>query len=376
MILKFNNFLNEEINGTKQINEGDRVICHGTIIRFNEHGKYNIDLEGKTGIVAYIRGSYRHCGVVFDNYFGKNILNDLDKRIKMNRGLWVVDYQLTRQSLNNENKKSVKFSNRFKKIFEYIEYLYYPILIDNINFIDITNRPDTISYLSNDRFDRLNIWNENDYDSSKLIYETPLRQEMKISRFIQMINPFTDKISLDKKINIYKSAYNNIILNKYNFKIVSGEEIRHWYDENNYHSGAGTLNKSCMRNSMNRLNIYCENPDKIKMLIMTGSDDKLMGRALVWNVDDPDLIYMDRPYTVFQEDVQAFNNYGIEKGWNIFDQHRRDKMIVKLKKDYGDSDRNPYMDTFMYFCIDGKDGENYLTTNSMGSKNYYIYDDA
>lgn len=46
-----------------------------------------------------------------------------------------------------------------------------------------------------------------------------------------------------------------------------------------------TLGSSCMKNmSKETFNIYVENPDSVKLLILT-LDGKLLGRALVWKID-------------------------------------------------------------------------------------------
>ncbi|MFM7986456.1 MAG: hypothetical protein ACKPKO_44805, partial [Candidatus Fonsibacter sp.] len=69
------------------------------------------------------------------------------------------------------------------------------------------------------------------------------------------------------------------------FKLVSGEDIAKYYDENKYYNRKGTLGSSCMRDESKRtFKIYTENPDKVKLLIYVDSDDKIHGRALVWKV--------------------------------------------------------------------------------------------
>lgn len=375
MITYFEKFLNESFTDDKNINEGDRVIMNGTISKYTDEGKFNIDLDDKTGIVAYVkRGLVSYCGVVFDNYLPYGILDDLDKRIKMNRGTWVDMSKLRKLKIDKENKIVVKYSGSFKPLFEYVEYINYPIY-SNISYIDITNRNDTISFLPKDRIERLSIWNDDDPESKKLLYSTPLRQEMKLSKFIQMINPYTDKKSLDMKINTYKSAYNNLILANHNFKIVSGEEIRFWYNEDNYYPGSGSLNKSCMRNRMDKLDVFCNSPDKVRLLIMIDENNKLMGRALLWKVDEPKCFYLDRIYTVFEEDEISFIKYAMDRNWRYFKRDQDLPMYVFMNKDFGDSSRNPFMDTFYFFCYEGPKGRNYLTNKSRDLKIYDIWDD-
>ena len=65
--------------------------------------------------------------------------------------------KLRKLKIDKENKIVVKYSGSFKPLFEYVEYINYPIY-SNISYIDITNRNDTISFLPKDRIERLSIW--------------------------------------------------------------------------------------------------------------------------------------------------------------------------------------------------------------------------
>lgn len=72
----------------------------------------------------------------------------------------------------------------------------------------------------------------------------------------------------------------------YKIQIVSGEEIRKWYNESNYHpnSKSSSLGKSCMAKSYCQpyFDIYVQNPEVCKMIILTDAEDKLLARALLW----------------------------------------------------------------------------------------------
>ena len=60
-----------------------------------------------------------------------------------------------------------------------------------------------------------------------------------------------------------------------------------------------------------RFNLYTGNPDKIKLVILK-EDNKLIGRALLWISDDGKL-YLDRPYTRYDEDILLYKMYAEKK---------------------------------------------------------------
>jgi hypothetical protein len=368
MIIKFQKF-NEEIVIGEPINirEGDRVIGKGTIKHFTPADMINVDVDGQTGVVTHVqRGAYMFFGVIFDNYFCP-VLTNIEDRTKIKRCLWVGQSHLEKVDIERDIRE-IKLSPKIKRALEYIEYLGRPFFgKGEIDYVDVSSSPDTVTYMPVDRLSRLS--HEDDQ------WDNKYRQEMRIGRFLQLINPYTEQKSLDRKIKIYKSAFNNLIVNKYNFKLVSGEDIVKWYDEASYHEGGGTLNKSCMRNKLDRLNIYTENPDKVNLLIMVNEDNKLMGRALIWHVDEPKMTYMDRPYTVFQEDRETFASYAYRHKWTFWTESR-DILVVHLKRNYGAPEYNPYMDTFQYFCKDGDKGKYYLASLPGECEKYYIYDEA
>lgn len=363
MIISFSKFNESSLfDEEKPITIGSRVICNGSRLEYDDNGSsYYIDIKNQTGIVIGKGG--HSCIVIFDNYFTKGLK---DVGIRLNRGL-VIDIKQI-EHLDDDREKTTKskqilFSNRIKSIIRSFEYIdtSFPI---NINYIDITDKNDTISYIPIDRMDRLD---------GRDVWDNSLRQTMKIGRFIQILNPYTDKQSLDKKINIYKSAYNSLILKTSKFDLVDGEDILKWYNHKKYAEGSGPLNKSCMRREYERLSLYRDNPKKISMLILVNEEGKLMGRSLIWKVDIPNITYMDRVYTVYQEDVERFYDIANEQGWkynNIFDQ----EMVVKFGYDIGRAQDNPYMDTFAFFFREGKHGENYLSNRTERNAGYEEFD--
>jgi hypothetical protein len=55
--------------------------------------------------------------------------------------------------------------------------------------------------------------------------------------------------------------------------------------------------------------LYCENQDKVSLLVMLNSSGGLLGRAILWDLDSIKL--MDRIYTTNDEDLQFhFKKWG------------------------------------------------------------------
>jgi hypothetical protein len=205
-------------------------------------------------------------------------------------------------------------------------------------------------------------------------YETDKRQEMKFGKFLTKIfNDSKKDISQTQKevlINLYKN-YNDSLSGKYGkMMVVTGEKIRYWYNEKNYKSGNGTLNRSCMKEEEEgyRLSVYVDNPKQISMLILLDENEKLMGRALIWKLINGG-IYMDRIYTVFEHDIEVFNKYAFDNGFEstkYLEDKLPKKSVLKVKLDYlssGKYHNYPFMDTFQYCNLNSNILSNYPTEN-------------
>lgn len=182
-----------------------------------------------------------------------------------------------------------------------------------------------------------------------------IRQILKDNNF-----QFTDK-ELEDFVNLYKSKWDKDYSGR-KVEMVKGDDILFWYNETNYYSSGGTLGNSCMRNPAKNkyMKLYAENPDKVSLVILT-KDNKLMGRALLWKLDDNSLgadFYCDRIYYRFDSDA------GLIKEWvasNVkgkvvyhddgFDED--DKVKVNLEKTK--FEKYPYMDTFHYLYVNLKE---------------------
>lgn len=191
-----------------------------------------------------------------------------------------------------------------------------------------------------------------------------------------------------------------------NFEIVSGEDIRKWYLDENYYECVGSLGNSCMRHesAQDFFDIYVDNA---KMLI-TKKGGRLTGRAIVWEIDENTTL-LDRIYTCFDYLENCFIDYAKEHKWIIRENNsllhsgeeqrwlvpdddyncpRPIPMTIKLKSRY---DQFPYVDSFRYYnddkntistsfdkyCLDSTDGDYMrcsITCDNCG-RVFYGYDE-
>lgn len=214
----------------------------------------------------------------------------------------------------------------------------------------------------------------------ELTKATKGRNPIKVGRVIKKLlqlagynNP-TDS-ELEGFVNLYKSTYVFIKDKFHNFKLVSGEDIKHYYLHTNYFNNKkGTLGQSCMRwdKCQTFFNLYTENPNQCNLLTLTDPiSGKVLGRALVWKLDhvyvsDKDLgkmTFMDRIYTYEDSMVNQFIEYAKDKGWSYKSKQQSSEnftmitpsgdlegpgLVVELEQ----SDDNwefPYVDTLKYF---------------------------
>lgn len=218
---------------------------------------------------------------------------------------------------------------------------------DNVNLQDIKN------YIANTR-------------SS---FDLKGRSKIKIGRLVNKLFPNEFKQSgepggdIETFVNMFK-AYRDTS----KFEIVKGKDIPYWYSNNKYAPGGGSLNNSCMRYESCEpyLDFYVQNEDKVSLLILKDveNDEKIRGRAIVWELDFPSgRTFMDRIYTVNDSDVILFKEYAKEKGW-IYKTYQDMDEGTLLKDTKDDSDvyhvyisdlidpgngGYPYMDTMKYF---------------------------
>lgn len=190
---------------------------------------------------------------------------------------------------------------------------------------------------------------------------------MNIGRFVVKIMAaagvtFTPK-EIEEFVNQYKSQYDNKSGDIFkDFYLVDGDDIKRYYNELSYAgTPKGGLWNSCMRyeKCQEFLDIYAKNPNKIKLLILT-KKEKIRGRALVWKLDTPDKIFMDRIYTIDDSDKYLFIDYAKKNEWIYKSSQSKDIRAINgpdktlsVKIDDFKFKFYPYMDTMCYMNTDG-----------------------
>ena len=227
----------------------------------------------------------------------------------------------------------------------------------------ITMRGDMCSYLPNGRE---HIINENGK------WARNGRQDMKVAKMARNLmtelsirQNGIEVTDFEKFTNLVKS-YISVIGDedgegkKIKFEVVNGSKIRDAYHEDNYSNILGTdtnLWNSCMRydSCQDYLDIYVYNPDVVSLLVAYDSSNMVVGRALLWILEDGekamDTIYahesLINSFTQWANDNDYFYKSKQSCHHGQFDKHlTKDAFynaIVVLKKYH--FDQYPYMDT-------------------------------
>lgn len=183
--------------------------------------------------------------------------------------------------------------------------------ISFLDYIEDKDKIDKITYLPVVKY-----FQEPEADA----WKSRMRQEMSVGKIINKLLPDTFKqTEVEQFVNEFKAQISKFFSK---FRLVTGEDIRKFYLMDNYEvQNRGDINNSCMRGkpAQNYLDIYVNNPEKCKLLILMSDKDKnkIKGRALVWfGMRKPtNKIYMDRIYTIDPADQKLYIEYAKENGW-------------------------------------------------------------
>lgn len=187
------------------------------------------------------------------------------------------------------------------------------------------------------------------------------RNQADIGRLVNKIFPgkYTDK-EREEFVNQFKAALLEEDGSK--FELVSGDEIIKWYNFENYIKSIGTLGDSCMRypRCSDYFEIYTKNPEVCQLLILR-EGDKILGRALVWNIKGNGVgtdYFMDRVYSINDSTKALFNDWCDKKGYlrkYNYNQSQTKRFLLngeelyetlEIKLKNWEFHLYPYMDTF------------------------------
>ena len=232
---------------------------------------------------------------------------------------------------------SINISNNF---LTYLESIYNT---DNINIINCKSIRILADFLLNRESNvKFNLLNEKIFKGVKSIKELPDgyvnfngNQQMKLGRIlngiwkiINNVNSYDESYYIERVINIYKSwNYNK---KEFNFKYLEGADILNGYSRNKQIYNSSTLRGSCMNDKFNYLKLYTKNIDKLSLLVLIDKLGHIHGRALVWELDDPSLVFMDRIY-VSKDSIE-----------NVFIKYARDHNMI-----YRTSAADDWFDVFI-----------------------------
>lgn len=230
------------------------------------------------------------------------------------------------------------------------------------NYFDTTDNEDKVSFLMNNKVP--DNWDEEEDPS--LPYTMKGRNEVKIGKLVtylmKLFNIDVKSKDIEDFVNVYKSKSESSELV---FKLVSGKDIAKYYKGDNtygFEERLGSLGSSCMVDvQKERFKIYTNNPEKVSMLIYVNSDDKILGRALVWKLDKSPCdakYFMDRVYTTKDSDTYKFINYAKSQDW-----------MYKLRQSYGDEES-------VSFIYKGKEVYGEISVDLDGSFRKYPFIDT
>lgn len=234
------------------------------------------------------------------------------------------------------------------------------------------------------------LWDDENRGTSETDYWKKSRSEIKI---IKLINKLLENSNLslteadkEKFLNVFKSK----LQKGANFRIVEGDDIIYYYNSEQTKEKKGTLGNSCMLDKgYNTFEIYIKNPSVCKLLVLLDEEDKVIGRAILWEVaecSNPSIKkFMDRYYTISDHLDYKFKEWAQENGYhykknNTYDSVREIynvetggyeevEMTIKLETK-GEFARYPYLDTFKLFDPSNNTLKNVLLSYIRDSKIY------
>jgi len=256
-----------------------------------------------------------------------------------------------------DNEGDIKFT-QFKKALSLIKKVEDSERSSQNLYKEIERRLSDGTIRQNDVFD---LFTDSNYELS-----TKSRNSTGIGRLVNQI--FPGKYS-SKEVEEFVNNFKNINKPSENkFLLVKGEDIRKYYLVSNYEQEAGDLGNSCMRydKCQKYLDIYVKNPEIVSLLVYVTEEDKVLGRALVWKLNDhksSDIedaeIFMDRIYGKDDSVTQLFRDYSDKQGWSrrtysgysqvrnvTYKGEEHSYVDMRIKLDNANFNYYPYMDTF------------------------------
>lgn len=248
---------------------------------------------------------------------------------------------------------------------------------DFVNFISVSDSDSSkISYLTTSRIEQIKNDPDVDYWTSKK------RFHCKPGAFVSKMFDGISQKDVENFSTLFRAFSNK---KEFEFKIVSGEEIRKYYYHEMYSSSGGSLGNSCMKYNrcQNYFDVYVHNSE-VKLLIMTPpSSDLIVGRALLWDLESYKI--MDRVYTVQDEDYlvhfkkwakdneylsKTYQNWGSTTMFESKSGNSELKIDIQLNKFL--FNKYPYLDTFKWLDLKTGKLSNYKPEHFTNNTDRYL----
>ena len=206
------------------------------------------------------------------------------------------------------------------------------------------------------------------------------RVDVRVGRFVRRFlgEEFTDS-QIEDFVNKWKSSFET---KGEKFEFRKGNGIVEAYDTTNY-SGEYSYNplwNSCMNDRTDLVEFYLY-VEKLEMVVLLDSENKILGRSLLW-LDDEGRKFLDRVYYINDKDYYKFISIAKEKGWFYKKRNisggsswvlNSSEQFVKTRIKYpveSIPEYFPYVDSFYY--LDDKNG--YLSNYEPNSSYYFLND--
>jgi hypothetical protein len=255
------------------------------------------------------------------------------------------------------------------------------------NYFDLVDSAeDKVSFIQNTRVKDYSY--ERDLSNPKQVWTMPGRSEIKIGRVVRQLLSLKGVEVSDREIELFVNTFKATKSNdELEFKLVSGDDIHDYYQEDSYFNLEGSLGNSCMSDvSKKVLKIYTENPKKVKMLVLLDSNGKIHGRALVWKLKkspSDSKFFMDKAYVNKDSHYVKYKAFANSNDWmtrlnstaGLNDNWKfsyKDKVYygeITVKLD-GNFREYPYLDTLSFLNKD-KD-----KLSNLPDKKCYLLDDT
>ena len=276
-----------------------------------------------------------------------------------------IDHKIsTKLLIDNSTTKSSKSTlvDYDDKKEDFFTFATSPKLLDYITSKTLTdNHATNVNYFLRNTENDYEIWDEN-------------RTSIKIGKFINKIYPDIylpngkPGEDLESFVELIKAERTKEMGD---FKIVEGEDIVKYYSENSYedNSYGSTLAGSCMKHNSCQpyIGFYAKNNVKLVVLMSNEKDDKIIGRALLWDISEIDgekvnRKFLDRIYVIKIKDVAKFKELARKNDWlykslqdmwyntEIIDPKNNSSVEREIKiENIKEYKAYPYMDTLKFF---------------------------